>query len=73
MHINIHEDPPPRYPLQACGAPGNAPCTDSPRGGAGRRDDEGKRHRGGLDCHGAVATADGALGQWLHAETIGTG
>ena len=68
MHINVHEDPPPRYLSQVCGAPGNAPCTDSPCGGAGCRDDEGKRHCGGLNCNGAVAMADSALEKSLHAE-----
>ncbi|XP_062316337.1 laminin subunit beta-2 [Osmerus eperlanus] len=53
---------------KVCGAPGNAPCTDSPCGGAGCRDDEGKRHCGGLNCNGAVAMADSALEKSLHAE-----
>ncbi|XP_016138633.1 laminin subunit beta-2-like [Sinocyclocheilus grahami] len=51
-----------------CGAPGDAPCVDSPCGGAGCRDDEGKRHCGGLNCNGAVAVANNALDRSKHAE-----
>ncbi|XP_041417679.1 laminin subunit beta-2 isoform X1 [Xenopus laevis] len=53
---------------KVCGAPGDAPCSESPCGGAGCRDDEGKRHCGGLNCNGAVATADNALVRARHAE-----
>nr|XP_015203458.1 PREDICTED: laminin subunit beta-2 isoform X1 [Lepisosteus oculatus] len=53
---------------KVCGAPGDAPCGESPCGGAGCRDDEGKRHCGGLNCNGAVATADNALERAKHAE-----
>ncbi|MEE6502312.1 hypothetical protein FKM82_004476 [Ascaphus truei] len=53
---------------KVCGAPGDAPCSDSHCGGAGCRDDEGKRHCGGLNCNGAVATADNALDRARHAE-----
>ncbi|KAM3914862.1 laminin subunit beta-2 isoform 3-T3 [Leptodactylus fuscus] len=53
---------------KVCGAPGDVPCTESPCGGAGCRDDEGKRHCGGLSCNGAVATADNALDRAKHAE-----
>lgn len=53
---------------KVCGAPGDAPCSESPCGGAGCRDDEGKRHCGGLNCNGAVATADNALDRARHAE-----
>ncbi len=54
--------------MQVCGAPGDAPCVDSPCGGAGCRDDEGKRHCGGLNCNGAVAVANNALDRSKHAE-----
>ncbi|XP_039459916.1 laminin subunit beta-2 isoform X1 [Oreochromis aureus] len=53
---------------KVCGAPGDAPCAESPCGGAGCRDDEGKRHCGGLNCNGAVAVADNALERARHAE-----
>ncbi|KAG8435977.1 hypothetical protein GDO86_007172 [Hymenochirus boettgeri] len=53
---------------KVCGAPGDVPCSESPCGGAGCRDDEGKRHCGGLSCNGAVATADNALDRARHAE-----
>ncbi|XP_071984936.1 laminin subunit beta-2 isoform X3 [Engystomops pustulosus] len=53
---------------KVCGAPGDVPCAESPCGGAGCRDDEGKRHCGGLSCNGAVATADNALDRAKHAE-----
>ncbi|XP_068108744.1 laminin subunit beta-2 isoform X3 [Hyperolius riggenbachi] len=53
---------------KVCGAPGDVPCLESPCGGAGCRDDEGKRHCGGLNCNGAVATADNALDRAKHAE-----
>ncbi|TRY90633.1 hypothetical protein DNTS_003700 [Danionella cerebrum] len=53
---------------KVCGAPGDAPCEDSPCGGAGCRDDEGKRHCGGLNCNGAVAVANNALDRSKHAE-----
>lgn len=53
---------------QVCGAPGDAPCEESPCGGAGCRDDEGNRHCGGLNCNGAVAVADNALERAKHAE-----
>ncbi|KAM4721279.1 laminin subunit beta-2 isoform 2-T2 [Rhinophrynus dorsalis] len=52
---------------KVCGAPGDVPCSESPCGGAGCRDDEGKRHCGGLNCNGAVATADSALDHARHA------
>ncbi|MEQ2309484.1 hypothetical protein AMECASPLE_039231, partial [Ameca splendens] len=51
-----------------CGSVGDVPCTDSPCGGAGCRDDEGNRHCGGLNCNGAVAAADNALERSKHAE-----
>ncbi|XP_053325272.1 laminin subunit beta-2 [Spea bombifrons] len=53
---------------KVCGAPGDVPCSESPCGGAGCRDDEGKRHCGGLNCNGAAATADNALDRARHAE-----
>uniref|UniRef100_A0A673CGK1 Laminin subunit beta-2-like n=2 Tax=Sphaeramia orbicularis TaxID=375764 RepID=A0A673CGK1_9TELE len=53
---------------KVCGAPGDAPCEESPCGGAGCRDDEGNRHCGGLNCNGAVAVADNALERAKHAE-----
>lgn len=53
---------------KVCGAPGDAQCVDSPCGGAGCRDDEGKRRCGGLNCNGAVAVADTALDRSKHAE-----
>lgn len=53
---------------QVCGAPGDVPCEESPCGGAGCRDDNGKRHCGGLNCNGAVAKADSALDKSQHAE-----
>lgn len=54
--------------FKVCGAPGDAPCGDSPCGGAGCRDDEGKRHCGGLNCKGAAAVASNALDRSKHAE-----
>ncbi|KAH0630316.1 hypothetical protein JD844_013235 [Phrynosoma platyrhinos] len=36
--------------------------------GAGCRDEDGRRHCGGLNCNGAVATADNALDRARHAE-----
>ncbi|XP_040262985.1 laminin subunit beta-2 isoform X2 [Bufo bufo] len=53
---------------KVCGAPGDVPCAENPCGGAGCRDDEGKRHCGGLSCNGAAATADNALDRAKHAE-----
>ncbi|XP_061636801.1 laminin subunit beta-2 isoform X1 [Phyllopteryx taeniolatus] len=53
---------------KVCGATGDAPCAESPCGGAGCRDDEGNRHCGGLNCNGAVAAADNALERAKHAE-----
>ncbi|MGH0140402.1 UNVERIFIED_CONTAM: hypothetical protein FKN15_011079 [Acipenser sinensis] len=53
---------------KVCGAPGDAPCAESPCGGAGCRDDEGNRHCGGLNCNGAVATANNALERAKYAE-----
>ncbi|CAL8324931.1 unnamed protein product [Merluccius merluccius] len=53
---------------KVCGVPGDAPCADSPCGGAGCRDDEGKRHCGGLNCDGAVAGAGNALESAKRAE-----
>nr|XP_033782232.1 laminin subunit beta-2 isoform X2 [Geotrypetes seraphini] len=53
---------------KVCGAPGDLPCAESPCGGAGCYDDEGKRHCGGLNCNGAVATSDNALDRARHAE-----
>lgn len=53
---------------KVCGAPGDAPCGDSPCGGAGCRDDEGRRHCGGLNCKGAAAVASNALDRSKHAE-----
>lgn len=53
---------------QICGTPNDAPCGESPCGGAGCRDDDGKPHCGGLNCNGAVAAADNALERGKHAE-----
>ncbi|XP_054633682.1 laminin subunit beta-2 isoform X1 [Dunckerocampus dactyliophorus] len=53
---------------KVCGAAGDAPCEESPCGGAGCHDDEGNRHCGGLNCNGAVAAADNALERAKHAE-----
>ncbi|XP_073447913.1 laminin subunit beta-2 isoform X4 [Aquarana catesbeiana] len=53
---------------KVCGTSGDTPCSESPCGGAGCRDDEGKRLCGGLNCNGAVATADNALDRAKHAE-----
>ncbi|KAL8212819.1 UNVERIFIED_CONTAM: hypothetical protein K2H54_058895 [Gekko kuhli] len=53
---------------KVCGAPGDLPCSSSPCGGAGCRDEDGRRHCGGLNCNGAVATADNALDRARHAE-----
>nr|XP_060622490.1 laminin subunit beta-2 [Anolis sagrei ordinatus] len=53
---------------KVCGAPGDVPCANSPCGGAGCRDEDGRRHCGGLNCNGAVATADNALDRARHAE-----
>ncbi|CAL8260666.1 unnamed protein product [Gadus morhua 'NCC'] len=53
---------------KVCGAPGDAPCADSPCGGAGCRDDEGKRRCGGLNCAGAAAEAGRALESSRRAE-----
>ncbi|KAG7251224.1 hypothetical protein CRUP_000035, partial [Coryphaenoides rupestris] len=55
-------------PSTVCGAPGDVPCADSPCGGAGCRDDEGKRRCGGLNCDGAVAVAGNALESAKRAE-----
>lgn len=54
---------------KVCGAPGDLPCAESPCGGAGCHKDDGGRHCGGLNCNGAVATADNALGRAQHAES----
>lgn len=40
---------------------GDVPCAESPCGGAGCRDEDGRRRCGGLSCGGAVSTADSAL------------
>ncbi|XP_074861711.1 laminin subunit beta-2 isoform X2 [Carettochelys insculpta] len=55
---------------KVCGAPGDAPCASSPCGGAGCRDEDGRRHCGGLSCTGAVPMARRALerAQHGHAE-----
>ncbi|CAL8279484.1 unnamed protein product [Boreogadus saida] len=53
---------------KVCGAPGDAPCADSPCGGAGCRDDEGKRRCGGLSCAGTAAEAGRALESSRRAE-----
>ncbi|XP_040214842.1 laminin subunit beta-2 [Rana temporaria] len=53
---------------KVCGASGDTSCSESPCGGAGCRDDEGKRLCGGLNCNGAVSTADSALDRAKHAE-----
>ncbi|XP_066474032.1 laminin subunit beta-2 [Tiliqua scincoides] len=53
---------------KVCGASGDAPCSSSPCGGAGCRDEDGRRHCGGLNCNGAVSTADNALDRARHAE-----
>ncbi|XP_077370920.1 laminin subunit beta-2 isoform X1 [Festucalex cinctus] len=53
---------------KVCGTTGDAPCAESPCGGAGCRDDEGNRHCGGLNCNGAVAAANNALESAKHAE-----
>uniref|UniRef100_A0A3Q2YST7 Laminin, beta 2 (laminin S) n=1 Tax=Hippocampus comes TaxID=109280 RepID=A0A3Q2YST7_HIPCM len=53
---------------KVCGTMDDAPCAESPCGGAGCRDDEGNRHCGGLNCNGAVAAADNALERAKHAE-----
>lgn len=53
---------------QVCGTPDDAPCGESPCGGAGCRDDDGNPHCGGLNCDGAVAAADNALERGKHAE-----
>lgn len=53
---------------QVCGTPDDAPCGESPCGGAGCRDDDGNPHCGGLNCNGAVAAADNALERGKHAE-----
>ncbi|CAG6021029.1 unnamed protein product [Menidia menidia] len=51
-----------------CGTRADAPCAESPCGGVGCRDDEGKLHCGGLNCNGAVSEADNALERARHAE-----
>uniref|UniRef100_H3B4L9 Laminin subunit beta 2 n=1 Tax=Latimeria chalumnae TaxID=7897 RepID=H3B4L9_LATCH len=53
---------------KVCGAPGDASCAVSPCGGAGCRDEDGNKRCGGLNCNGAVATADSALDRARHAE-----
>ncbi|KAM5125389.1 laminin subunit beta-2-like, partial [Mantella aurantiaca] len=53
---------------KVCGAPGDTLCSDSPCGGAGCRDEEGKRLCGGINCNGAAATAENALDRAKHAE-----
>lgn len=52
---------------KVCGASGDVPCEESPCGGVGCGDDDG-RHCGGLNCNGAVAAADNALERSKHAE-----
>lgn len=54
--------------MQVCGAAGDVPCTESPCGGAGCRDEDGGRRCGGLSCGGAVSTADSALDRARHAQ-----
>lgn len=56
------------YVWQVCGAPGDAPCSTSPCGGAGCRDEEGQPRCGGLGCSGAAATADLALSRARHTQ-----
>ncbi|XP_053890049.1 laminin subunit beta-2 [Malaclemys terrapin pileata] len=53
---------------KVCGAPGDAPCASSPCGGAGCRDEDGRRHCGGLNCQGAVAMASNARERARHAQ-----
>nr|XP_032628515.1 laminin subunit beta-2-like [Chelonoidis abingdonii] len=53
---------------QVCGAPGDAPCASSPCGGAGCRDEDGRRHCGGLNCQGAVAMASSARERARHTQ-----
>ncbi|KAM8799629.1 laminin subunit beta-2 [Eudromia elegans] len=52
---------------KVCGAAADVPCSESPCGGAGCRDEDGHRRCGGLSCGGAVATADSALDRARHA------
>lgn len=53
---------------QVCGAAGDVPCSESPCGGAGCRDEDGTRRCGGLSCGGAVSKADSALDRARHAQ-----
>ncbi|XP_064375119.1 laminin subunit beta-2 [Dromaius novaehollandiae] len=57
------------HPLneKVCGAMADVPCSESPCGGAGCRDEDGGRRCGGLSCGGAVSTADSALDRARHA------
>ncbi|XP_067396984.1 laminin subunit beta-2 isoform X2 [Emydura macquarii macquarii] len=61
LHVN-------KISEKVCGAPGDAPCSSSPCGGAGCRDEDGQRHCGGLDCNGALDTAGSALERARHAQ-----
>lgn len=54
--------------LQVCGATSDVPCSESPCGGAGCRDEDGTRRCGGLSCGGAVSKADSALDRARHAQ-----
>lgn len=54
---------------QVCGSLLDAPCGESPCGGAGCRDGDGNPHCGGLNCDGAAAAAAKALEGGKHAET----
>ncbi|XP_040424475.1 laminin subunit beta-2-like [Cygnus olor] len=58
------------HPLneKVCGAAGDVPCSESPCGGAGCRDEDGTRRCGGLSCGGAVSKADSALDRARHAQ-----
>ncbi|XP_075930347.1 laminin subunit beta-2-like isoform X3 [Petromyzon marinus] len=53
---------------KVCGSPGDEPCSDSPCGGPGCRDEDGSPRCGGLGCNGAATAAAEALERARNAD-----
>ncbi|XP_078470535.1 laminin subunit beta-2-like isoform X1 [Lampetra planeri] len=53
---------------KVCGSPGDEPCSDSPCGGPGCRNEDGAPRCGGLGCNGAATAAAEALERARNAD-----